>query len=286
MGRFLYLDDEVQSVSSNEFKRYFGIQERVVSFPNYPDKHKLVSLLNADDLVAYRARLGRMPKVKPEGVLFCLERGLPHRMRWRIPVERAGAMNADVYAVKKTKGRVAVLTSFGGGSPMVMELAEELAVMGTRRMVLMTWGGTLQKDIQPGDIVVCNRAIRDEGASHHYLPPAKYIDANSALVNELVSAIQVRGAQCTVGTTWTTDAPYRETREEVMQYQAEGVKMVEMESAGLFTVGKVRALQTASVVIGMDSLASLRWQTPERLDNIMRSLELVYAAAIDVLGKT
>jgi uridine phosphorylase len=254
-------------------------------FPNYPEKHKLSSLLTADDLVAYRARLGRMPKINPEGVLFCLERGLPHRMRWRIPVKRAGAMNADVYAVKKAKGRVAVLTSFGGGSPMVMELAEELAVMGTRRMVLMTWGGTLQQEIKPGDIVVCNRAIRDEGASHHYLPPAKYIDANSALVNELVNAIRARGAQCVVGTTWTTDAPYRETREEVMQYQAEGVKTVEMESAGLFTVGKVRAVQTASVVIGMDSLASLRWQTPERLDKIMHSLEWVYAAAIDVLGK-
>jgi hypothetical protein len=39
-------------------------------------------------------------------------------------------------------------------------------------------------------------------------------------------------------------------------------------------------------VIGMDSLASLRWQTPERLDPIMHSLELVYAAAIDVLGKS
>jgi uridine phosphorylase len=256
-----------------------------MSFPNYPDKHKLDSLLTADDLVAYRTRLGRMPKVKPEGVLFCLERGLPQRLRWRIPVERAGAMNADVYAVKKTKGRVAVLTSFGGGSPMVMELAEELAVMGTRKMILMTWGGTLQQEIKPGDIVVCNRAIRDEGASHHYLPPSKYIDANATLVNELVNAIRTRGAQCTVGTTWTTDAPYRETREEVMQYQAEGVKTVEMESAGLFTVGNVRAVQTASVVIGMDSLASLRWQTPERLDGIMQSLELVYAAAIEVLGK-
>lgn len=257
-----------------------------MSFPNYPDKQKLKSLLTADELVAYRAQLGRMPKVKPEGVLFCLERGLPHRMRWRIPVERAGAMNADVYAVKKTRGRVAVLTSFGGGSPMVMELAEELAVMGAKKMILMTWGGTLQSDIKPGDIVVCNRAIRDEGASHHYLPPAKYIDANSALVNELVHAIRARGAQCIVGTTWTTDAPYRETREEVVQYQAEGVKTVEMESAGLFTVGKVRDVQTTSVVIGMDSLASLRWQAPERLDGIMHSLELVYAAAIDVLGKT
>jgi uridine phosphorylase len=206
-------------------------------------------------------------------------------MRWRIPVERAGAMNADVYAVKKTRGKVAVLTSFGGGSPMVVELAEELAVMGTKKMILMTWGGTLQKEIEPGDIVVCNRAIRDEGASHHYLPPAKYVDANESLVRELVLAIQARGSQCTVGTTWTTDAPYRETREEVVQYQAEGVKTVEMESAGLFTIGQLRSIPTASVVIGMDSLAELRWQTPERLDDIMRSLEIVYAAAIDVLAR-
>jgi uridine phosphorylase len=256
-----------------------------LSFPNYPDKHKLDSLLTADELVAYRARLGRMPKVKPQGVLFCLERGLPHRMRWRIPVERAGAMNADVYAVKKTKGAVAVLTSFGGGSPMVMELAEELAVMGAQKMILMTWGGTLQLDTQPGDIVVCNRAIRDEGASHHYLPSAKYVDASGTLVNKLVDAIRKRGARCTVGTTWTTDAPYRETREEIVRYQSEGVKTVEMESAGLFTVGQVRGVQTASVVIGMDSLATLRWQTPERLDGIMRSLEIVYAAAIDVLSQ-
>ena len=257
-----------------------------MSFPNYPDKHKLEALLTADDLVAYRGRLGRMPKVKPEGALFCLERGLPNRMRWRIPVERAGAMNADVYAVKKTKGKVAVLTSFGGGSPMVMELAEELAAMGAKKMILMTWGGILQTDIRPGDIVVCNRALRDDGASHHYLPPAKYVDANESLVNELVDAIRTRGAQSIVGTTWTTDAPYRETREEVMQYQAEGVKTVEMESAGLFTIGQVRAVQTASVVIGMDSLASLQWQTPERLGDIMHSLEIVYAAALDVLSKS
>jgi len=168
---------------------------------------------------------------------------------------------------------------------MVMELAEELAVMGTKKMILMTWGGTLQTDIKPGDIVVCNRAIRDEGASHHYLPPAKYVDANIPLVNELAAAIRARGSSCMIGTTWTTDAPYRETREEVIEYQAEGVKTVEMESAGLFTVGQVRGVQTASVVVGMDSLASLHWQTPEHLDGIMRSLEIVYAAAIDVLAR-
>lgn len=255
-----------------------------MGFPNYPDKQNLKSLLNAEDIVGYRRHLGRMPKFQnPGGVLFCLERGLPRRMRWRIPVRRIGAMNADVVEVKKNG--VAVLTSFGGGSPILAELAEELVVMGARRMAVMTWGGILQPDIQAGDIVVCNRALRDEGTSHHYLPSEKYIDGDDDLAKRLADAIHARGASCSVGSTWTTDAPYRETPEEIRQYQSEGVKVVEMESAGLFTIGKVRGIPTASVVIGMDSLAEFKWQVPDRLEPIMRSLEIVYAACVDVLGQ-
>jgi uridine phosphorylase len=157
---------------------------------------------------------------------------------------------------------VVVLTNFGGGSPIMVELAEELVAMGARRMVTMTWGGILQSEIKAGDIVVCNSAIRDDGTSHHYLPHAKYVEADAGLVQQLVDAIRASGAQCTVGSTWT----------------------VEMESAGLFTVGQVRRIQTASVVIGMDSLADYHWRVPDRLDDIMHSLETVYAACIDVLG--
>jgi len=257
-----------------------------MSFPNYPDKHQNGSILTAEQIVAYRQRLGRMPKMDPpHGVLFCLERGLPKKMGWRIPVRKAGSMNADVHAVKKAKKPVAILTNFGGGSPIVAELAEEMAVMGAKRMILMTWGGFLQPDLKPGDIVVCDQAIRDDGASQHYLAPEKYIQADGALALELAEAIRSRGAACTSGTSWTTDAPYRETEAEVRHYQAEGVKVVEMESAGLFTIGKVRALQTVSVIVCMDSLANGQWQVPERLDAIQRSLETVYAAAIDVLQR-
>jgi uridine phosphorylase len=257
-----------------------------MSFPNFPHKHSHESLLRAEDIVSYRRRLGRVPDMRvTEGALFCLERGLPHRLRWKIPVRKAGSINADLHETRHTPKPVAILTNFGGGAPIVAELAEELAVMGTRKMVLMTWGGALQTDLEAGDIVVCERAIRDDGTSQHYLPPAKTIEADSLLVEQLVSAIQKRGAPCTTGTTWTTDAPYRETRAEVQQYQSEGVKTVEMESAGLFTIGHVRKLQTASIVVVMDSLATLEWKVPERLDHIQRSLEIVYTAALDVLGK-
>ena len=256
-----------------------------MSFPNLTNKHGSKSLLNAEDIVAYRRHLGRFPHVQNlQGVLLCLERGLPHRLRWKFPVQAVGSMNGDLYGVKKTKNRVAVMTGFGGGSPMVMELAEEFAVMGAKRLILMTWGGALQPDLQAGDIVVCDRAIRDDGASHHYLPAEKYISASGELVSCLTDAIRARGGRCTTGTTWTTDAPYRETLEEVQQYQSEGVKTVEMESAGLFTVGQVRGVATASIVVIMDSLATFRWQVPERLSPIHRALETVYAAAFDVLA--
>jgi uridine phosphorylase len=255
-----------------------------MTFPNHPNKHHDESLLRAEDIVAYRGRLGRMPALAAmQGALFCLERGLPRRMRWRIPVRAAGSMNAQVQTVKKTKGRVAVLTDFGGGSPIVVELAEELAVMGAKRMILMTWGGSLQPDLGPGDIVVCDRALRDDGASQHYLPQEKYIGADASLVERLADGIRARGRQPVTGSTWTTDAPYRETEAEVRAYQAEGVKTVEMEAAGLFTVGRVRGLSTAAVVVVMDSLAHYSWQAPESLAPIQAALEIVYATAIDVL---
>jgi uridine phosphorylase len=166
---------------------------------------------------------------------------------------------------------------------MTVELAEEFVAMGARRLILITWGGMLQPEMKAGDIVVVDRAIRDEGASYHYLPPAKYIQAYGSLADRLVEAIQELGGTCTRGATWTTDAPYRETIEEIRQYQSEGVKTVEMESAGLFTVGEVRGVSTASVVVGMDNLAELRWRAPERLNEILRSFELVYTATLEVL---
>ncbi len=255
-----------------------------MSFPIHPAKHALRELYGAREIVGYRKQVGRMPSLSsPEGILFCLERGLPWRLRWKIPVRRAGGMNGDLYELKKPRNKIGIMTGFGGGSPMTVELAEEFAAMGVKCMILMTWGGILQPDLDPGDIVVIERAIRDEGTSYHYLPPAKYIESDSGLADELVEAIQARGGRCSRGATWTTDAPFRETIEEIRQYQSEGVKTVEMESAGLFTVGQVRNIPTVSVVIGMDKLAAFSWQVPESLSGIQHSLELVYRASLDVL---
>lgn len=254
--------------------------------PNFPEKHRFDAILNPSDIIRYRKQLRRLPDLDGiSNILFSLDRSIPLRMRWRVPVKKAGGMIGDLYLVRKPRHQVGVMVNMGGGAPIVVELAEEFAALGFRRMALMTWGGSLQPDLRAGDIVVCNRAIRDEGVSYHYLPPDKLISADPLLVEQLVAAIQAKGGKCTVGTTWTTDAPYRETAAEIRQYQSEGVKTVEMESAGLFTIGKVRDIQAVSAVVIMDSLANLRWEVPDRLDGIIKSLEIVYLAMIEVLSQ-
>jgi uridine phosphorylase len=87
------------------------------------------------------------------------------------------------------------------------------------------------------------------------------------------------------GATWTTDAPYRETKDEILQYQSEGVQVVEMEIAGLFALGQVRNVQVASIVVVADSLADLTWQSPADMRVIDRSFEIAYHVAIDALAE-
>jgi purine-nucleoside phosphorylase len=70
-----------------------------------------------------------------------------------------------------------------------------------------------------------------------------------------------------------------------MQYQSEGVKTVEMEIAALFALGQFRNVQVASAVAVGDSLAHLRWDLPDNLRVIQRSLEYIYISAIDVLSE-
>jgi uridine phosphorylase len=235
-------------------------------------------------MVDYRQRSGLLPSMEaPAGVILCLQRGLPERMRRRHPLRHVARLMGDLHVLKRSRGRVAVLTNFGIGSPQMAALAEELIAWGANRLISLSMAGGLQPDLAAGAVVVCTQAIRDEGTSYHYLSPSKYVDADPDLVERLKGALRGAGIPFTSGVTWTTDGAYQETAEEVRDYQAEGVKTVEMETAGLLAVGKARGVPTATVCVVGDSLARMSWDLPEEMGPVERGLEAAYAAAIEVL---
>lgn len=255
-----------------------------MSYPNVPDKHAFEAIVEPTAMLDHRRRGGRLPAVQPPtGAVICLQRGLPERLRWRVRLRRLGRLMGDLYSIRSTDGRVVVLTDFGLGAPIVAAQAEELIGLGARRLVSVALAGGLQPDLAPGAIVVATAAIRDEGTSHHYLPPGREVAADSTLASALRLRLEDRGLEVRMGRTWSTDAPYRETRHEVGIYQAEGVLVVDMELAALLAVAQVRGVQATGVFVVGDSLADGRWRPPERLDGMERALEQAYRAAIQVL---
>jgi hypothetical protein len=88
-------------------------------------------------------------------------------------------------------------------------------------------------DGEPPYHVIVERALRDEGTSYHYLPPARYVDADAALVKLAAETFTVRA-----GATWTTDAPFRETAETIADRREEGILAVEMEAAALYALAE------------------------------------------------
>ena len=257
-----------------------------MSFPSFPEKYQGESVMCPEDTIAMRKRFGKFPKVDaPEGLILCLKNDLPHQLRWKVPVQKVGKVMGDFYLVRSTRGRVGVLSNFGIGAPVVASLTEEMIAWGVKRFIILSWGGALQASLNVGDIVITERAIRDEGVSHHYLPAEKYVNADASLTEALRKNLNINTGKIAVGATWTTDAPYRETREEILRYQAEGIQVVEMEIAALFALAKVRGVQASAVVVAADKLANLTWEMPSDMKRINRSFEKADRAAVQTLNE-
>ena len=255
-----------------------------MSYPVYPEKHRLPALLTAEHMIEFRRAHGLREAHAPEGVVLCLYRGVMKRFGWKYRARRIDGFQADLFVTERGGRRVGVVGNFGIGAPAATNLAEELIAWGAKRLVILSLAGGIQPDLGAGSLVLCDRAIRDEGTSYHYLPPARDVAASAELVARVSKALDARSLDHVTGATWSTDAPYRETREEATAYQREGVKAVDMESAGVFAAAQVRGVSAASVLVIGDSLAGPRWSAPPDMRALHRKIETLLDTLMAVIG--
>jgi uridine phosphorylase len=124
------------------------------------------------------------------------------------------------------------------GSSFAVLVAEELFASGCRLLVSLTSAGQIVPSGPPPYFVIIDRALRDEGTSYHYAPPAEFADADARLVATASKAMSSHTPRCVVGSSWTTDAPFRETAEAIKAAQDKGILAVEMEAAALYTFAR------------------------------------------------
>jgi uridine phosphorylase len=126
------------------------------------------------------------------------------------------------------------------GASYAVLLAEQLFVSGCRFVVSMTSAGQIVQQGSPPYFILIDRALRDEGTSYHYLPPADFVDAEELLVEAAMNAFSAVAQPIYRGASWTTDAPFRETAAAIERCRARNILAVEMEAAGLYAFAQAR----------------------------------------------
>ncbi len=131
--------------------------------------------------------------------------------------------------------------------------------MGIARVMFCGGGGVLDKNIEVGQILVVDGAIRDEGFSYHYIEPARYIYTDSDVTGKITEYLDENSISYIRGLTWTTDAVFRETSDRIARRKEEGAKIVEMEQAGCIAVSQFRGFKYGALIYGGDDVSQDEW---------------------------
>jgi uridine phosphorylase len=147
--------------------------------------------------------------------------------------------HSELYEFEHAGERFGIIGCAVGASFAVL-IAEQLFVSGCRFLVSMTSAGQILEQGPLPYFIVIDRALRDEGTSYHYLPPADFAEADGKVVEAVMSALTGASEPVYRGASWTTDAPFRETAAAIERCRRRNILAVEMEAAALYAFAQVR----------------------------------------------
>ena len=147
------------------------------------------------------------------------------------------------------------------GPLAVSTVAEECSQIGMKNLIRVGTGAALLTDYKPGRIIIATGCVRGDGNSYEYVPAEYPAIADPYVTKALIMAAKEMGEDPIVGLYRAHDSYYRETStamidtyERMKPWVDAGVKMVENESATLFTVGPQLGLRCGSICVSHTSM--------------------------------
>lgn len=149
------------------------------------------------------------------------------------------------------RGRRISACSSGMGCPSTAIGVEELARVGGKVFIRVGSTAAVQPHIAVGDLVVSEGSFRNDGTTAAYVPagyPAVPDTELTLMLSTVAKEFASRGGYgAHTGINATDDAFYAETPAWIEQMHQMGLANVEMESAALFIVARLRGLRAGMV---------------------------------------
>ena len=188
--------------------------------------------------------------------------------------------HTDLYRTTASGVELGIVGCAVGASFAVL-VAEQLFASGCRLLISMTSAGQLVELRSPPYFILIERALRDEGTSYHYLPPAETSAADASLLAAMDGAFSALKVPVERGATWTTDAPFRETAATIAAMKDRGYLAVEMEAAALYAFAEARAKPVICFAHVSNQMALIEGDFEKgEADGTIDALAVIAAAAI------
>jgi len=145
------------------------------------------------------------------------------------------------------------IVDFSIGSPTAALIIELLATVNPQAVLLLGMCGGLHRSLKVGDFVLPTAAIRDEGASQHFMPP-QVPALPTFKIQKFVSQILVeKGFDYRTGVVHTTDYRFWEFDQRFKaQLYEERSLAIEMECATLFVAGFASKVPIGALLLVSD----------------------------------
>ncbi|EDP59357.1 nucleoside phosphorylase [Vibrio sp. AND4] len=147
------------------------------------------------------------------------------------------------------RGQRVSVCSTGIGAPSTIIAVEELKQCGVTDVIRVGSAGALQTGIQLGELIVAEAAVRDEGGSKGYVRSSYPAYASFSLLKGLDDFLAEKEACYYLGIVRSHDSFYTDDEESICEYwRHKGILGSDMETSALFTVGRLRGLNVASIL--------------------------------------
>ena len=240
-----------------------------------------VAIINPSDFVK---KIEGMPEIG----IACYSHVLFNEIVTKYHGEEIGSLNytdmlKKIYKISYNNKQYAIFM-MSVGAPAAATCIEDIHAMGCNKFIVFGNCGVLDKNIEDLAIIIPTNAIRDEGLSSHYLEYNKTIKLNEKYGSMLKDILNQKNYSYIEGTTWTTDAFYRETKDKVADMKSLGAICVEMEAAALQAVCDFRNIDLITFFYAADNLDSDYWDKrsllgKEKIDDKILVMDLALELA-------
>ncbi|MBF0360775.1 MAG: nucleoside phosphorylase [Oligoflexia bacterium] len=249
------------------------------------------TIVTAEKLIKYIKIEKKFPDlVIPKGIIISYQKVFTNFLENNFETKKIRVLGMDLYFFSYKNVPMAVASGFGIGAPAASVILEELTALGRgniERIISVGTAGAIAEQVHVGDIVVIEKALREEGTSFHYLTNAQsknqFSFPSQNLTKRMMATCEELKIPFHFGPGWTTDAPYRETINKIKRYQRKKILAVDMEASALFAVALYKKIEIATAFTISDSLSNLEWSPKFDSVKTKGGLEKLFNISINTL---